>query len=133
MAASPLPFIFTWPEVVHGGNAFIARSVIAPSASRRARRPSEYLARTTICCSAPGFSVASAGNTSSPVTVGSLSDGRGRARRDPFGDYAIFERIGGEPFAAAVRNGEGGLQQHQAVRRIRKRDAPADDWRVSVS
>src|ERR1039457_5318449 len=76
IAASPLPFIFTCPE----SSTDATPSSLDPYRTQRVtsrRRPSEYFARTTICCSAPAFRTAVAGNTSSPVTVGSLSDGRG--------------------------------------------------------
>ena len=50
---------------------------------------------------------------------GAVGIGRRRsAGSDPFGDDAVFEGIGVEALAAAVRNRHGGLEQNETVRRL---------------
>ena len=60
MAASPLPFIFTWPKSSTDATPSSLELNFTQRVTSRTR-PSEYFAWTTICCSADGFNVAEAG------------------------------------------------------------------------
>ena len=113
MAASPEPFIFTWPQ----SSTVATPSLLELNFTQRvtsAEWPSEYFARTTSCCSASGASTADAGNTSRPRICRSLGDGAGRAGGDPFFNHAVFERVLGEALAAAMGNRERWLGDDQA-------------------
>ena len=51
---------------------------------------------------------------------------RRRSGGDPFREHLVIDRIDFEAFAAFVRNGAGGLEQHQAPAGIARNDAAAE-------
>ena len=111
--------------IVHRRHAFIARSVAHP-ARHVAHTPVGILGAHHDLLLRAGFQGGQGREDFEARHRGIAVGWTWRARRDPFRDHAVFERIGGEPLAAAVRDRECGLQQHQAVRRLRKRNAPPD-------
>src|SRR5690348_9950002 len=76
MAASPYPFILTWPQSSTVATpSLLELNFTQPVTS--AVVPSEYFARTTSCCSASGARAAAAGKTSRPRIWASPAAGGG--------------------------------------------------------
>ena len=133
MAASPLPFIFTCPK----SSTDATPSSLDPYRTQRVtsrKRPSEYFARTTICCSAPGFRRSRKRETlRSPVTVGSLSDGRGA----PAAIHSAITRYSSESVAKRFPPPCGTANVgFSSIRLCDGSDSETRrpiDWRVSVS
>ena len=115
---------FDVAEIVNGGYAFIAGAVADP-ARDVAETAVGILGADDELLLGAGFERGGGGEDFDSGDGGIGVGGAGGAGGDPFRDDAVFGRIGGETLAAAVGDGEGGLEQHQAMGGVGEGDAAA--------